>query len=114
MLLTTLVLSGVILAASTVAGLLMLYQIRQAGNAAQSASALAAADAGIEYELYKFMTQDCSVAAPVFKNGATVKTEALINDSGELIINSDGRGGKTFRSFRLNLGLYTDPLPCLP
>lgn len=107
-LLTTLVLSGVILASITVAGLLMLYQIRQAGNALQSTSAIFAADAGVEYELFRFLKNKCDYPAPDFKNGASLDSEIVFEASGDLVINSDGRSGKTFRSFRLNLGSF-DP-----
>lgn len=110
MLLTTLVLSGVVLAAITVAGLLMLYQIRQAGNATQSAMAIFAADAGLEHELYQFLGADCAYPAPTFTNGASVEAETVIENN-NLVINANGRGGRTFRSFRLNLGSYASATP---
>ncbi len=53
MLLTVLIVSGTVLGATTVAGLLMRYQIRQATNFGQSLQALFAADTGLEWELYK-------------------------------------------------------------
>ncbi len=53
MLLTVLIVSGTILGATTIAGLLMLYQIRQATNFGQSLQALFAADTGLEWKLYQ-------------------------------------------------------------
>lgn len=53
MLLTVLIVSGTILGATTIAGLLTLYQIRQATNFGQSVQALFAADTGLEWALYR-------------------------------------------------------------
>ena len=52
MILTVLIISGTILGATTIAGILMVNQIRQATNAQHSLQALFAADAGLEWELY--------------------------------------------------------------
>ena len=53
MILTVLIISGTILGATTIAGILMVNQIRQATNAQHSLQALFAADAGLEWELYR-------------------------------------------------------------
>lgn len=59
MLLTVLIVSGTILGATTIAGLLMVYQIRQAINFGESLQALFAADTGLEWQLYrKFQKSD--------------------------------------------------------
>ena len=52
MILTVLIVSGTILGATTIAGILMLNQIRQATNVEHSLQAIFAADAGLEWELY--------------------------------------------------------------
>lgn len=52
MILTVLIISGTILGATTIAGILMVNQIRQATNAQHSLQALFAADTGLEWELY--------------------------------------------------------------
>ncbi|MDE2099203.1 MAG: hypothetical protein KGL39_18260 [Patescibacteria group bacterium] len=52
LLLTVLVIAGVILMVSTLAGLIMSYSLRQVTNAQASAQAIFAADAGIECILY--------------------------------------------------------------
>ncbi len=118
MLITTLVLSGVVLASITVAGVLMLYQIRQAGNAAQSAKAIYAADTGINYRLYQLLQNDCNHPAPEFvdatQSESAISLETATNpaDPKDVVINSNGTAGKTFRSFILNIGAYTDTIPC--
>ncbi len=48
MLMTTLILSGAILGATTFAGLLVLFQLRQTSDVAASTKAIFAADSGIE------------------------------------------------------------------
>lgn len=53
MILTILALGGTLLGATTVAGLLTLYQIRNSTDLTNSAKAIFAADAGIEWALYK-------------------------------------------------------------
>ncbi len=75
MLLTVLVLSGTILSATTIAGLLTLYQIRQATDFANSAKAIYAADTGIEWRLYKFMKEDARVCKDCPDGGACPQPE---------------------------------------
>jgi len=71
MIIAILTLGGAILGATTLAGILMLYQIRATTDAANSAKAIFAADAGIEWVLYSyfFPPQTTPIA---FSNGATV------------------------------------------
>lgn len=64
MLLTVLIVSGTILGATTIAGLLMVYQIRQATNFGESLQALFAADTGLEWQLYRKF-QNADYPAPV-------------------------------------------------
>lgn len=63
MLLTVLIVSGTIVGATTIAGLLMLYQLRQATNFGQSLQALFAADTGLEWKLYQ-QFQDADYPPP--------------------------------------------------
>ncbi len=96
MILTTLILSGTILAAVTIAGLLMLYQIRQAGNAMLSGRAIFVADAGLEYELYKFYTADCDYPAPDFNIPVTLISKTTISGN-DVLFTSNSLAGKTTR-----------------
>ena len=130
MLLTTLILSGTILAAATLAGLLMVYQIRQSGDATQSTKAIYAADAGIEYELYKIYRYArsggavCSEALPELTHSkAEIDSEAFreanANGGQDLKITSTGISNDRARAFGLNLGAVTittcfDPPPAPP
>ena len=74
MLLTVLTLGGTILSATTIAGLLMLYQIRQTSDLANSGRAIFAADAGVEWGLYQFIKREGQTVTdlPVFSNDSSV------------------------------------------
>lgn len=78
MILTVMALGGAILGATTIAGLLMLYQIRQATDLANSGKAIYAADAGIEWTLYNwFCANDvgkspCPAPNQITWNGRTL------------------------------------------
>jgi hypothetical protein len=61
MLIAVLSLGGAILGATTVAGLLTLYQIRATTDTANSAKAIFAADAGVEWALFSHY---CGAATP--------------------------------------------------
>ena len=54
MLIAVLTLGGAILGATTLAGLLMLYQIRATTDTENSAKAIFAADAGVNWALYSY------------------------------------------------------------
>ena len=70
MILTVLALGGTLLGATTIAGLLTVYQIRQTTDFANSAKALFAADTGLEWGLYQFFKSNGAAAPPEFQNGA--------------------------------------------
>lgn len=109
MILTTLILSGTILAAVTIAGLLMLYQIRQAGNATQSGRAIFVADAGLEYELYRFYSADCGYPPPTFKiSSVNLYSETSVVGDDVLFI-SNSLAGKTTRGLSVRfIGLASE------
>jgi hypothetical protein len=71
MLIAVLSLGGAILGATTVAGLLTLYQIRATTDTANSAKAIFAADSGTEFALYKYYcgadptSSECGGQTPV-------------------------------------------------
>lgn len=118
MLLTVLVLGGTLLSAATVASLLMLYQIRQTSDFANSAKAIYAADAGIEWGLYNAFCAEanpprfpCPIAMPAFTNGAEFDP-ACKDSAGESVdcfdssvssIKIIGKSGGSSRAFLLNL-----------
>lgn len=71
MILTVLMLGATMLGATTIAGLLMLYQVRQASDIINSTKAVYAADAGVDAALYQFFKQQTGVT-PQFTNGAAL------------------------------------------
>lgn len=116
MLITVVTLSGTLLAATTIAGLLMLYQLRQASDIANSAKAIMAADAGLEWRMYKFLKADNGVCkddcpdgagcpAPDLSNGATFQAtcSSKISDDGVETVNirSTGLSQKNTRAFEI-------------
>jgi len=102
MLLTVMVTGGLILTASVIGGLLMLYQVRQSTDIINSTKAIFAADAGLEWDLYqRFVINDNSDGTfdnPIsFSNGATVKIIRNGNTT-----KSIGTAGHTSRAFEAN------------
>jgi len=68
MLLAILTLGATMLGATTIAGLLMVYQIRQVTNFRDSAESIFAADAGTEWALYSYFQQGVPQVPPPGKN----------------------------------------------
>ncbi len=107
MILTVLALGGTILGATTIAGLLMLYQIRQTADLANSAKAIFAADAGIEWALYDFTCNldpgdsIVCVPQPTMTNGSLLSVTVTPGPGGS--IKSVGSSGKSSRAFLLSL-----------
>lgn len=115
MVLTVITLGGALLGATTIAGILMLYQVRQGADVNHSARAVFAADAGIEWGLYNLLCQTDTTKTPcplteqpTFTNGATVQVRCL-NEAGEEVpqcdpattvtIKSLGKSGNVARAF---------------
>lgn len=119
MLLSMLILGGILLGASTLAGLLMLYQIRAASNAGQSAQAIFAADTGIEWGLYcvvKIKPLDCSsVPKPVMTNGTSFNVvfspATSTPQDGYESMRSVASSTRTSRAFELFFEGATSTLP---
>jgi hypothetical protein len=95
LLITVLTLGGTLLGATTIAGLLLVYQIRQATDISNSARAVYAADTGIEWGLYQFFNPSLapSHAAPQLSNQASFTT-TCVGGSGC----SDGDNTKAIRA----------------
>lgn len=79
MILTVLSLGGTMLGATTIAGLLMLYQLRQATDMASSAKAIFAADAGIEWAIYCLLNSDDAKCPPPSSNNPLVLDDNVTN-----------------------------------
>ncbi len=110
MLVTVMMLSGAILASTSLAGLLILYQLRQATNAESSAKAIFAADAGLERAFYnenKGGTETYPLQK-TFGDGVTKYTVTKDADD-QSIIKSIGQSGRAARAFQGSL-----PPPIIP
>ena len=118
MILTIMALSGTLLVATTIAGLLTTYQIRAAGDIAASTRAVYAADAGLEMALYRFFRPEM-VATPTttLANGGVILISCLDTvtayptqldtscaDASTTLIRAVGAHGQANRPFGLELG----------
>lgn len=98
MILAVLALGGAILGATTIAGLLMTYQIRQTTDAANSAKAIFAADMGLECGLYnRFKGGSCPLVG-ILSNGATYEVTMTAS-----AILSKGTAATAKRAFFISL-----------
>lgn len=111
MLMTIIAIGGSILGATTVAGLLMVYQIRQSTDIGNSTRGIFAADTGIEWGLYQFLNPSGGASAPQMSNGsgyavtcydASGATMSCSAD-GVKTIRSVGTGGQVSRAFEVSL-----------
>ena len=98
MLLTVLVIGGLLLGASAIAGLMMVYQLRQASDVVNSTKAIFAADTGIEWELYR-MFKNCKYAKPAMTNQADFSTTVY----GGNAVKSIGSANRSSRAFEMTL-----------
>lgn len=116
MLITVLTLSGTILGATAISGLLMLYQIRQSSDTINSTKAIFAADTGLEWRLYKFFKadgqtcQDCPNGGvcpePALGNGAVFQATCelrLVAGTTTVAVKSTGTAGNNARAFEIVL-----------
>ncbi|MDO8664514.1 MAG: hypothetical protein Q7K44_03170 [Candidatus Liptonbacteria bacterium] len=113
MLVSILTLGAVMIGVTAVAGLLVVYQIRMSSDVANSAKAIFASDAGIDWALYQFLKPALATPdkRPVFSNGARFEVVCK-NSSGNQVqctdqsvssIKSNGFYGLISRVFELNL-----------
>jgi hypothetical protein len=99
MLIAVLSLGGAILGATTVAGLLMLYQIRATTDTANSAKAIFAADAGTEWALFNYYCGINSSSSQCSNNLLAMPTFS-------------GSGASTTVNCYDNYGATGDAIPC--
>lgn len=101
MLLSAVLIGGSILAATSIAGYLMLLQIRQSTDIANSGKAITAASSGVDWALYQLRTGKKITEKEIeFNNGSRVR----VTRSGG-IISSVGNSGNSYRAFELNTTL---------
>lgn len=127
MLVTVLAMSGTLLGATAIAGYLMLNQIRQTTDVVNSTKAIFAADAGLEWRLYKFFKADGQVCmdcpdggqcpAPVMTNGSTLEatcTSSIAGGVETVSIQSKGVSLRNARAFDLTFTRELPPPPPPP
>ena len=131
MIIAILTLGGALLGATTIAGLLMLYQIRGSTDAENSAKAIFAADSGLNWALYSYFNPPQRAllgnpnanAAPMQANLGNQASVAITcsDDKGNTItcdqdnvtttVISEGISLNSRRAFFLNLSDGTSTLP---
>jgi len=100
MLLTAMVVSAMVIAATSLAGLLTLYQLRQVTDVKNSGAAIFAADAGTECLSYKFAGEPISCNTGTLTNGAVFNTTSTPSDPNVFV--SVGTSGPSSRAFEIN------------
>ncbi len=95
MILSITMLGGVLIGISVIAGLLVIYQIRQVNDVENSARAFFAADAGLEWETYRIYV--ASTTAPTLSNGASfIPTSTIAGEN--IYIRAQGFSGDAVRA----------------
>jgi len=107
LLIVVLLLGGTMIAASAIAGYVMLISIRQSSDIKDSGKAIGAADAGIEWFLY-CRYKNAGYPKPTFKpeNGATVEitfSGANCQAAGITSAKSVGESNNIYRAFQISL-----------
>jgi hypothetical protein len=119
MILAVLTLGGAILGVTAIAGLLMLYQIRQSTDFQNSAKSIFAADAGVELALENYFRHEGGPLGTL-SNGALVEVTcydssdtalATCDDASAAYAISKGTAGDTKRAFLVELTSATTTLP---
>jgi hypothetical protein len=107
MLLTALLISGIVLSITSLAGLLTVYQLRQVTDVNNSTKAIFAADTGIEWELYKKF-KDAKAPAPACPgkapaqlcNGVTFQTfPDPANPNNMMSVGTSGRSSRALQTY---------------
>lgn len=108
MILTVVLISGAILSATSLAGLLVMYQLKQSTDVRNSAKAIFAADAGIECALYNYNPND-----PTSPRGVDCSKWDLSNESSfntkmttPTVVVSVGRSGRSVRAFQADFSVF--------
>ena len=109
MLLTAIVISTMVIAATSLAGLLRLYQLRQVTDIKNSGSAIFAADAGTECLSYQFASNTIDCSSGTLNNGATFTTTSSASNPG--VYTSIGTSGLSSRAFEIDFNNLSTSTP---
>lgn len=118
MIIAVLALGGAILGATTLAGLLVLYDVRSTTDFVNSAKSIFAADSGVNWALYSYYDPPAT-ALPVLPSGIGLvvtcydKTNAVVtcDDPSTQTAISEGSSLNTRRAFFVNIAGATTTLP---
>jgi hypothetical protein len=102
MIISVMLITSTVLSVTVMASFLMLYHLRQSVDIESSAKAIFAADAGVEWELYREL-KDANYPKPVFKNGAKLETVHIDADR----FRSIGSIGRSARAFEVDTRSFT-------
>ncbi len=113
MMLTVIVLSSTLLSIAVIGGLIMLYQIRHAGDFTNSGKAIFAADSGVNWWSYYNSgsyspSNDSGTITTAFTNGASFTIEELGANKVKII----GQAGSSKRAFLFESFLLPGLIPC--
>ncbi|MEK7626571.1 MAG: hypothetical protein AAB399_00155 [Patescibacteria group bacterium] len=97
MIMVVIMIGGLLLAATAIAGLLTIYQVRQSNDAVSSAQAFFAADAALEWQLAVHNKKISDTRPLTFDNGATATSNFNSLEDGSLDFTSQGFSGNTIR-----------------
>lgn len=111
MLLSVLALGGTILGATTLASLLMTYQLHGTSDVANSAKAIFAADTGVDWGLYQAAKPTSTDPAPSLLNDSAFTLTCYdlssntidCRNASTVTIRSVGQSGSSYRAFELSL-----------
>ena len=115
MLLTVIMMSGIFMVATAIAGMLTFYQLQQANDVSSSAMAIFAADGALEESVYRYLNTRvdcldgvvCELAVSPFDNRAIGEAEVAMpaNNDGPIKFFSFGYdpGKRTTRSLEMRL-----------
>jgi hypothetical protein len=101
-LISVVIIGSILLSVTTIAGYLSVQKVRTAVDVRNSARAIYAADAGVEYEFYKF-TGHADPGVPQFdEGGTTLRTGTTPSGSGATMW-AVGTNGKSSRALELKI-----------
>lgn len=103
-LITMMMLGAAILGVVAAVSLVVRFQMRQATDILESTKAIFAADAGLEWELYRYFQG--SIKNPNMTNGATYQTRR----QGNQVITSIGTSGRSARALEVKIEQATSTL----
>ena len=100
MMMAIVMMGGVLLSAAAIAGLLMVFQIRESNDSVNSTRAFFAADAALEWEIYNQLQAGGTLSNIVFDDPyiSADATSSVDSVTGEITMDSEGYSGHSARS----------------